>query len=288
MDQKPVLGVIGGSGLYDFPSLEETKQINPSTPYGFPSAPIVLGKLNGRQVAFLARHGIGHTISPSEVNFRANIFAMKKLGIERIIGISACGSLREDFAPGNIVIPDQLFDHTHKRARTFFDEGLVVHISTAEPFCPELSTLLHQAVSANDNTVHRGGAMITIEGPRFSTRAESNIYRSWGLSLIGMTTSPEAFLAREAEICYSVMAHVTDYDVWHTTEEAVSVDMVVKTLLRNTEVAQRSIRTLVDLLPETSECSCNHALENAIITNRSSIPQSTIAKLDLLTGNYLK
>lgn len=288
MSEKPVLGVIGGSGLYDFPSLEHTEQYNPQTPFGLPSAPIVLGKLNGKPVAFLARHGIGHTISPTEVNSRANIYAMKMLGVDRIIGVSACGSLREDFAPGNIVIPDQLFDHTHLRARSFFSEGLVVHVSTAEPFCPELSTLLHQAVSASDSVVHKGGTMITIEGPRFSTRAESNIYRLWGLSLIGMTTSPEAFLAREAEICYSVMAHVTDYDVWHLTEEAVSVEMVIKTLLKNTEVAQRSITTLVDLLPETSECACNHALENAIITNRASIPAATAARLGLLINKYVK
>lgn len=288
MQPKPVLGVIGGSGLYDFPSLEDVQQINPSTPFGYPSAPVVMGKLNGKLVAFLARHGIGHTISPSYVNSRANIYALKMLGVERIVGVSACGSLREDFAPGNIVIPDQLFDHTHKRARSFFDEGLVVHISSADPFCPELSTLLHQAVSTADCTVHKGGAMITIEGPRFSTKTESNVYRSWGLSLIGMTTSPEAFLAREAEICYSVMAHVTDYDVWHMTEEAVSVEMVVKTLIRNTEIAQRSISTLVDQLPEKSDCSCNHALENAIITNRSSIQTPTQEKLDLLIGKYLK
>lgn len=288
MNLKPVLGVIGGSGLYDFPSLENTELVDLSTPFGSPSAPVVLGRLNGKPVAFLARHGIGHTISPSRVNYRANIYAMKMLGVERIIGVSACGSLREDFAPGNIVIPDQLFDHTHKRPRSFFDEDIVVHISSADPFCPALSTTLHQAVSACDCSVHRGGAMITIEGPRFSTKEESNIYRSWGLSLIGMTTSPEAFLAREAEICYAVMAHVTDYDVWHMTEEAVSVEMVVKTLIRNTEVAQRSITTLVDMLPETSTCNCENALENAIITNRSSIPSEVSQKLDMLIGKYLK
>jgi len=288
MNSKPVLAVIGGSGLYDFPSLEETQQINPTTPFGSPSAPIVLGNLHGKPVAFLARHGIGHTIPPSQVNYRANIYALKMLGVERIIGVSACGSLREDFAPGSIVIPHQLFDFTHKRARSFFDEELVVHVSSADPFCPELSTLLHQAISTTDGQVYQGGAMITIEGPRFSTKAESNIYRSWGLSLIGMTTSPEAFLAREAEICYSVMAHVTDYDVWHTTEEAVSVEMVVKTLQRNTEIAQRSISTLVTMLPETVNCSCSRALENAIITNRSFVSSKTAEKLDLLIGKYLK
>lgn len=288
MNEKPVLGVIGGSGLYDFPSLEDKKHFNPQTPFGYPSAPLVLGKLEGKPVAFLARHGIGHTISPSEVNFRANIYAMKMLGVDRIVSISACGSLREDFAPGNIVIPDQLFDHTIRQPRSFFSEGIVVHISSADPFCPELSTLLHQAVSGSNCTVHKGGAMITIEGPRFSTKAESNVYRSWGLSLIGMTTSPEAFLAREAEICYSVMAHVTDYDVWHVTEEAVSVDMVVKTLLKNTEIAQQSITTLVNQLPESSSCSCHNSLENAIITNRASIPVATAEKLDLLLNKYLK
>jgi 5'-methylthioadenosine phosphorylase len=288
MNEKPVLGVIGGSGLYDFPSLEETSQVNPLTPFGYPSAPLVVGKLNGKPVAFLARHGVGHTISPTEVNYRANIWAMKMLGVDRIIGVSACGSLREDFAPGNIVIPDQLFDHTHHRARSYFGEGIVVHISTAYPFCPTLSRILFQAVSSCDCTVHSGGAMITIEGPRFSTKIESNVYRAWGMSLIGMTTSPEAFLAREAEICYAVMAHVTDYDVWHISEEVVSVEMVVKTLLKNTEIAQRSITSLVDNLPAETDCNCRNALENAIITNRSAINPTTADKLNLLLDKYLK
>ena len=288
MNEKPVIGVIGGSGLYDFPSLDKTEHFNPLTPFGYPSAPLVVGLLNGKKVAFLARHGIGHTLSPTEVNYRANIWAMKMLGVERIIGVSACGSLREDFAPGNIVIPDQLFDHTHHRPRSFFGEGLVVHISTAEPFCPELSKLLFQSVSSCECTVHSGGAMITIEGPRFSTKVESNVYRAWGMSLIGMTTSPEAFLAREAEICYAVMAHVTDYDVWHVTEEAVSVEMVVKTLLKNTEIAQRSITALVANLPETFDCNCQNALENAIITSRTSIAPESADKVHLLLQKYVK
>lgn len=288
MHEKPVLGVIGGSGLYDFPSLEETQQINPLTPFGYASAPIVVGKLNGKTVAFLARHGLGHTLTPTEVNYRANIWAMKMLGVDRIIGVSACGSLREDFAPGNIVVPDQLFDHTNHRPRTFFGEGLVVHISTAEPFCPDLSKTLFQAVSGcDDSVVHNGGSMITIEGPRFSTKMESNVYRAWGMSLIGMTTSPEAFLAREAEICYAVMAHVTDYDVWHITEDEVSVGLVVKTLLKNTEIAQRSISSLVSILPEHSSCTCHTALENAIITNRASISPAAAEKLNLLVSKYL-
>ncbi len=288
MKNKPILGVIGGSGLYDFPALESVEKINPETPFGFPSAPITIGNLHGKRVAFLARHGIGHTISPTEVNYRANIYALKMVGVERIVSISACGSLREDFAPGNIVIPDQLYDHTLLRKRSFFEGGLVVHVATGEPFCPELSTLLYQTVSKSGATTHKGGTMITIEGPRFSTKAESNVYRAWGFSLIGMTTSPEAFLAREAEMCYAVMAHVTDYDVWHVTEEAVNVDLVVKTLQKNTELAQQSILSLVDVLPEESTCSCSHSLENAFITNPAAISDDAKKRLSLLVDKYLK
>ncbi len=288
MKNKPVLGIIGGSGLYDFPALEVVERVNPETPFGFASAPITIGNLHGKRVAFLARHGIGHTISPTEVNYRANIYALKMIGVDRIISISACGSLREDFAPGNIVIPDQLYDHTLQRKRSFFEDGLVVHVTSADPFCPELSTLLYQIVSKSGTTTHKGGTMITIEGPRFSTKAESNVYRSWGFSLIGMTTSPEAFLAREAEMCYAVMAHVTDYDVWHFTEEAVNVDLVVKTLQKNTELAQESILSLVDILPEESSCSCSRALENAFITNPAAISHDAKKRLGLLVDKYLK
>ena len=288
MNSIPVLGVIGGSGLYEFPALQKVEMYNPETPFGFPSAPIVIGTLNDKRVAFLARHGIGHTFSPTEVNYRANIYALKMLGINRVVGVSACGSLREDFAPGNIVIPDQLFDHTHRRERSFFGDGLVVHVSVAEPFCPDLSTALFQAVSGCGCVVHKGGAMITIEGPRFSTKAESNIYRAWGLSLIGMTTSPEAFLAREAEMCYAVMAHVTDYDVWHQTEEVVSVDLVIKTLLQNTEVAQKSIQHLVDQLPDCSACNCANALATAVITNRNAASESTVKRLNHLLKKYIQ
>lgn len=288
MNNKPILGIIGGSGLYDFPALESVEKVNPETPFGYPSAPIAIGNLRGKQVAFLARHGIGHIYSPSEVNYRANIYALKMVGVEKIISVSACGSLREDFAPGNIVVPDQLFDHTHLRKRSFFEGGMVVHISTADPFCPELSTYLYQTVSKSGGTAHKGGAMITIEGPRFSTKVESNIYRSWGMALIGMTTSPEAFLAREAGMCYAVMAHVTDYDVWHLTEEVVNVDLVVKTLQKNTEVAQQSILSMVENLPEGSSCTCNNALETAIITNRESISPETKNRFGLLVDKYLK
>lgn len=288
MNEKPVLGVIGGSGLYDFPALESIENFYPDTPFGKPSAPIALGLLSGRKVAFLARHGIGHTLNPTEVNYRANIWAMKMAGVDRLVSVSACGSLREDFVPGEIAIPDQLFDYTKDRSRSFFGEGLVVHVNTGEPFCKDLSTSLFQTVTAYGANAHIGGSLITIEGPRFSTKAESNVYRSWGMSLIGMTTSPEAFLAREAEMCYAVMAHVTDYDVWHVSEATVSVDMVVKTLHQNTEVAQRTILSLVEKLPESTPCTCHHALENAIITNRSAISPQTKQKLGLLVDKYLK
>ncbi len=288
MDQKPILGVIGGSGLYDFKGLKNVEKVTPETPFGKPSAPVVLGTLSGKRVAFLARHGIGHWISPSEVNYRANIYALKSLGVDRVVSISACGSLREDFSPGHIVIPSQLFDFTHHRQRSFFGEGMVVHVGVADPFCPRLSTSLYQVVTATGVTAHEGGSMITIEGPRFSTKAESNTYRAWGMSLIGMTTSPEAFLAKEAEMCYAVMAHVTDYDVWHVTEETVSVDMVLQTLHKNTEIAQNTITELVAQMNDNGPCSCQQALENAIITNPASIPDETKKKLHLLVDKYLK
>ncbi|MEA5078840.1 MAG: S-methyl-5'-thioadenosine phosphorylase [Anaerolineaceae bacterium] len=288
MSEKPVLGVIGGSGLYNFPALENVEHFYPETPFGKPSAPLALGRIAGRRVAFLARHGIGHVFNPSEVNYRANIWAMKMAGVERLVSVSACGSLREDFVPGEIVIPDQLFDYTKDRKRSFFEDGMVVHIGTGEPFCKELSTILYQTVTAHGTNAHLGGSLLTIEGPRFSTKAESNVFRAWGMSLIGMTTSPEAFLAREAEICYAVMAHVTDYDVWHITEEPVSVDMVVKTLHQNTEVAQNTILSLVENLPEQDTCTCHSALENSIITNRNAIAPEAKKRLGLLVDKYLK
>ena len=242
MDKDISLAIIGGSGLYRMYGLENTEALEITTPFGEPSAPIMTGTIGGKRVAFLARHGVGHSISPTEINYRANIYALKSLGVNRILSISACGSLREDYAPGEIVIPDQLFDFTRQRKTTFFGDGLVAHISPANPFCGDLSEQTFQAVQTTGDNAHQGGEFITIEGPRFSTKAESNTYRSWGMSLIGMTTSPEAFLAREAEICYAVMAHVTDYDVWHTSEEAVTVEIVIETLTRNTKIAHRAIR----------------------------------------------
>lgn len=288
MPEKLSLAIIGGSGLYSMAGLTDTRQYEPDTPFGKPSAPIVVGSLEGKRVAFLARHGTGHTIMPSEVPYRANIYALKALGVERIVSINACGSLREDYVPGHIVIPDQIFDNTKNRARTFFGEGLVAHVGVADPFCPDLSARLESAIKETDATVHHGGSFIIIEGPRFSTKAESNTYRSWGMSIIGMTAAPEAFLAREAEMCYAVMAHVTDYDVWHISEAPVSVEMVIQTLNKNTRAAQEAIRQLLTSLPEERPCICDSALASAIITHPASIPPVTRQKLDLLVKKYLK
>ncbi len=287
MENPPMLGVIGGSGLYHMPGLQNSETIEIETPFGRPSAPIVLGDIAGRRVAFLARHGIGHHISPTEVNYRANIYALKQIGVRRLVSVSACGSLREDYAPGHIVIPDQVFDFTHSRPRSFFGEGMVAHIGVADPVCGNLSREVYDAVIRAGATAHQGGTLITIEGPRFSTRAESNVFRSWGMSIIGMTASPEVFLAREAELCYAIMAHVTDYDVWHVSEEPVSVEMVIRTLLQNTRVAQQSITILAEGL-QMEDCACQHALQNALITQRDLIPPETSQKLDLLVGKYLK
>jgi len=288
MDRQAKLAVIGGSGLYTMAGLTEIEEHTLDTPFGKPSAPIMTGELTGTRVSFLARHGWGHHINPTEVNYRANIYALKMLGAERIVSISACGSLREDYAPGDLVIPDQLFDLTRERKRSFFEAGLVAHVGVADPFCPDLSEKLYLACKATGATVHHSGAFITIEGPRFSTKVESSTYRAWGMSLVGMTTSPEAFLAREAEICYAVMAHVTDYDVWHIEEEPVSVEAVIAVLSRNTQTAQQAVVNLAkDLQPERT-CECGEALATALITDPQVIPAETRQKLDLLVRKYLK
>jgi 5'-methylthioadenosine phosphorylase len=283
----PKIAIIGGSGLYAIPGLRNAQTIDLDTPFGKPSAPVVVGELEGQPVAFLARHGIGHHISPTEINYRANIYALKSLDVEQIVSISACGSLREDYAPGDLVVPDGLFDFTKKRKRTFFEEGLVAHVGVADPFCYALSTQVYEAVKATGAKVHRGGAFITIEGPRFSTKTESNTFRSWGMSIIGMTTSPEAYLAREAEMCYAVMAHVTDYDVWHVSEEPVTVEMVISVLNKNTQIAQDAIRYLLRDLGPVRDCECGIALASALITNPEVIPVETREKLDLLVKKYL-
>jgi 5'-methylthioadenosine phosphorylase len=288
VSKTPLLAVIGGSGLYNFPALKEIQSQEIDTPFGKPSAPIVTGTISGKPVAFLARHGSGHTISPTRVNYRANIYALKSLGVRQVVSVSACGSLREDYAPGHIVIPDQLFDFTHQRPRSFFDDSLVVHIGAADPLCKELSTQVFNAVIDAGGTAHAGGSFITIEGPRFSTKAESNTFRSWGMSIIGMTACPEAFLAREAEMCYATLAHVTDYDVWHVSEQAVSVEMVVRTLLKNTDLAQRAIQLLIEKLVEPEDCPCHHALADAIITHPAHIDPEAARRTALLVSKYIK
>lgn len=287
MTEQVIMAVIGGSGVYEMPGLEDTREIEQLTPFGKTSAPIVIGTLEGTRVAFLSRHGIGHHITPSEVPYQANIFALKSLGVQRILSISACGSLKEEFEPGHIVIPDQIYDNTNNRPRSFFGDGFVAHIGVADPFCGDLSGQLESAVREAGGVVHRGGTFITIEGPRFSTKAESNTYRSWGMSIIGMTASPEAFLAREAEICYATMAHVTDYDVWHVSEAPVTVEMVIQTLVKNTKLAQESIHVLAGNLKHERNCECGHALESAMITKKDVVPPETLKKLDLLVGKYL-
>jgi 5'-methylthioadenosine phosphorylase len=288
MSENIALAIIGGSGLYTMPDLTGTFEYDVETPFGKPSAPIVVGNLEGQRVAFLARHGLGHHLMPTEVPYRANIYALKKLGAECIVSINACGSLRQDYAPGHIVIPDQIFDNTRDRPRTFFGGGLVAHVGVADPFCPDLSASLESALQATGATVHNGGTLIVIEGPRFSTKAESNTYRGWGMSLVGMTAVPEAFLAREAEMCYSVMAHVTDYDVWHVSAAPVTVEMVMKTLNQNTSIAQQAIRILVTRLSRERTCTCETALSNALITDPAAIPAETRQKLDLLVRKYLQ
>jgi 5'-methylthioadenosine phosphorylase len=287
MTEKVSLAIIGGSGLYEMTGLTNPHEQDLTTPFGKTSAPIVVGTLEGERVAFLARHGIGHHLTPTEVPYRANIYALKSLGVERIVSISACGSLQEEFAPGHIVIPDQIYDNTHGRPRSFFGHGLVAHVSVADPFCSDLSDQLESAVRQAGDVTHRGGALITIEGPRFSTKAESNTYRTWGMSIIGMTASPEAFLAREAEICYATMAHVTDYDVWHVSEAPVTVEMVIQTLNKNTAIAQEAVRILTRQLKPERACDCEHALASALITHKDAIPAETRQKLDLLVKKYL-
>ena len=288
MTENISLAIIGGSGLYHMSGLQDIKECDLDTPCGKPSAPIMIGTLEGARIAFLARHGIGHHITPTEVPYRANIYALKSLGVERIVSISACGSLREDYAPGHIVIPDDIFDNTKGRVRSFFGEGLVAHVGVANPFCADLSQEVESAVRATGAVTHRGGSFITIEGPRFSTKAESKTFRAWGMSIIGMTASPEAFLAREAEICYSTMAHVTDYDVWHESEAPVTVEMVIQTLNKNTQKAQEAIRNLVRGLKSERTCECGNALSTALITDPNAVPGETLQKLGLLVNKYLK
>ncbi|MBA7471609.1 S-methyl-5'-thioadenosine phosphorylase [subsurface metagenome] len=284
---KVKIGVIGGSGIYDIEGITETRKQKISTPFGDPSDTIVIGNLEGIPVAFLPRHGRGHFIMPSELNSRANIYALKSLGVEQIISISACGSLKEELKPRDIVIPDQLFDRTRQRPYTFFGEGIVAHIGFANPYCPELSQTLYQAAKDLRFSVHLGGTYVCIEGPQFSTKAESKVFRSLGFSIIGMTNLPEAKLAREAEICYATLGLVTDYDVWKEGEE-VSVERVVGNLLANIENVKKLIKAAIPRLERERKCECASALAYAIQTHKWAINRRTAKKLDLLIGKYLK
>jgi 5'-methylthioadenosine phosphorylase len=282
------IAVIGGSGLYNMEALTDVEALSLTTPFGKPSDCITVGTLHGRRVAFLPRHGRGHLLNPSEVPYRANIFALKTLGVRYIVSVSACGSLREDYAPNHIVVPDQLFDHTKGRKSTFFEGGLVAHVSLANPFSPEMSHAIAQSCRAAGGTVHEGGTFLTMEGPRFSTKAESLLYQQWGMSIIGMTTSPEAFLAAEAEIAYGVMAHVTDFDVWHESEDPVTVEKVVKVLQKNAALAQNGISHLLQTMDDWSgDFPAHHALKDAFITEHNHIPAQLKQDLAPLIGKYL-
>jgi 5'-methylthioadenosine phosphorylase len=285
-------GVIGGSGLYQMESLSDIEERTISTPFGEPSDNYIIGTLAGQRVAFLPRHGRGHRISPTRLNQRANIFGFKRLGVEYLIAVSACGSLQEHIHPGDIVIPDQLIDRTTGRALSFFDdptvgtEGIVVHVGFADPFCPYLSGICYQAAVASGKRVHMGGGFVTIEGPRFSTKAESRTFRSWGMDIIGMTTTPEAQLAREAEMSYAVMAHVTDYDVWHETEEPVTVEAVVRVLMQNTEKAKQAIANAIAALEGAPASPYADALRDAIMTDHRRVDPAVVTRLAPLIARY--
>jgi 5'-methylthioadenosine phosphorylase len=285
--ETPVLGVLGGTGMYSIPGLELVDTLEINTPFGDPSGPIRLGRLNGKPIAFLARHGENHTLLPGEVNYRANIYAFKSIGIERVLAVSACGSLREAIHPGDIIVPDQLLDLTRGRAGTFFGQGVVAHLSAPDPFCPDLSSRLVRACEEVGAAVHPRGAYVTIEGPRFSTRAESRLYRTWGMDLIGMTTSPEAFLAREAELCCAVLAHVTDYDVWRPMEDAVTAEIVMTRLAANAEAARAAIARLVADLPAPRTCGCGEAMEGAFVSPPSSLDKAARDRLGVLLERHL-
>jgi 5'-methylthioadenosine phosphorylase len=281
------IGIIGGSGLYSMPGLTNVQEVRPQTPFGESSDAYVLGVLEGRKVAFLARHGRGHCILPTELNFRANIYGFKQLGVSRIVSLSAVGSLKEEHKPLDFVIPDQFFDRTRHRIDTFFGEGVVAHVSFAEPVCAEMVEVVEAACKKAGVTGKRGGTYVCMEGPQFSTKAESNIYRAWGMDVIGMTNLQEAKLAREAEMCYVTVAMVTDYDCWHPHHDSVTVDQVVAVLMKNAENACRVVRETVAGMPATPACKCDSALAHAIITDRKMIPAATREKLKLILGKYL-
>jgi 5'-methylthioadenosine phosphorylase len=282
------IGIIGGSGLYSMPGLTDVREVGQETPFGAPSDAYVLGTLEGKKVAFLARHGRGHRLLPSELNFRANIYGFKQLGVDRIVSVSAVGSLKEEHKPLEFLIPDQFVDRTRHRIDTFFGEGLVAHVAFADPVCSQLADSVAAACKKANVIGKRGGTYLCMEGPQFSTKAESNLYRSWGIDVIGMTNLQEAKLAREAELCYVTVAMVTDYDCWHPHHDSVTVDQIVAVLLKNAENACNVVRETVAAMPKERSCKCGSALAHAIITDRSKIPPATKEKLKLIVGKYLQ
>jgi len=282
------IGIIGGTGLYDIEGMTDIEEINLDTPFGKPSDSVVVGKLGGVGIAFLPRHGKGHRILPTEIPVRANIYALKSLGVEQIIAVCSAGSFKKEIKPGDLVIPDQLIDRVRNRVNTFFGDGVVAHISFAEPFCPVLSQVVYQAAQEVGADVHKGGTYVTMEGPAFSTRAESQLYRSWGADIIGMTALPEARLAREAEICYAVVGCVTDYDSWWERGEPVTVDIILDILHKNADAARKIIKLVTSRIPGKRECGCVTALAGAIVTDLQFIPAEQKKKLNLLIGKYIK
>ena len=287
MDMAKV-GIIGGSGLYQIDGIKGLDQVSLLTPFGQPSCNFMTGQLDGVDVVFLPRHGKGHRISPSEINYRANIFAMKKLGVSAIIGVSACGSLKEELKPMDFVVPDQFVDRTRNRQTSFFTDGIVVHVALAEPFSPEIRTILVNSVKQLGLTVHNGGAYLNMEGPQFSTKAESNVYRSWGMDIIGMTTATEAKLAREAEISYATLCAVTDYDCWHPDHDSVTVDMILDNLRKNVDNAKKILKLVAPQVGKLTTFSAANALASSIVTSRDSIPELKKKELEALIGKYVK
>jgi 5'-methylthioadenosine phosphorylase len=288
MSEAITIGIIGGSGLYDMAELTDREERKVATPFGDPSDPYVIGTLRGKRVAFLARHGVGHRYTPTELNYRANIFGMKALGVQYILSASAVGSLQEQYVPQHLVIPDQFLDRTRGRASTFFDSGLVAHVGFAHPVCGTLGAVAHRAALEAGATVHRGGTYVCMEGPQFSTLAESKLYRSWGMDIIGMTNLQEAKLAREAEICYATIALVTDYDCWHPEHDSVTVDMIVQNLVANAKTAQHVIAEAVAQLPYERTCECANALQHAIITRPEAVPAQVRKDLEPIIGRYMR
>lgn len=283
----PKIAFIGGSGLYDIDGMENRQELTVETPFGDPSDAVVVGEINGVEAAFLPRHGRGHRFSPTEIPVKANIYALKSLGVERVVSVSAVGSLKEHIKPLDLVVPDQIIDRTRLRSDTFFGDGIVAHVGFADPFCNELRRIAFESASLEDVDCHDGGTYLVIEGPQFSTRAESAVYRSWGANVIGMTALPEAKLAREAELCYTTLAFVTDYDVWHDTEEEVTVEMVIQNLTHNVATAQGIIRRMLAEIPDNRTCGCESALKNAVITSRESITKDAQNILGILVNKYL-